>query len=350
MIRVLIGDDSSTVRFLLTKILSADPEIEIVGKARNGREVVELAQILRPDLITMDIRMPVMNGFEATKEIMSNTPCPILVVSSSVNDEDLNIAFNAIHYGALDIIEKPSSTLDSEFEKVGQHIIKKIKVLSGVKVLTRRFNKYDRVISDNQAKITKTHISHIPKIKVIGIVSSTGGPVVLKSILSKLPKNFPIPICIVQHIAHGFGKGLVDWLSESCALDVKFGEHREFLKGGTIYIAKDDYHMEVTEHGYLNMHQEDTRYGLRPCGDIMLSSMGHNIREKSVGIILTGMGSDGAYGMQIIDHEGGMTIAQDEASCLVYGMPKEAVNGGCIRRQMNPDQIVQYLLTLVEPN
>lgn len=346
MIRVLIGEDSSTVRFLLSKILESDPNISVVGQAKNGAEVVDLARVLKPDLITMDIRMPLMNGFEATKEIMSNNPCPILVISSSVNDDDLNIAFNAIHYGALDIVEKPRQELNNSYDSISKRIIRKVKILSEIKVLHRRFSKFDKPFSSIKSTDTIPKLFKSPY-SIVGIVASTGGPIVLKEILSKIPKNFPHPICIVQHIAHGFGKGLVNWLDEFCELTVKFGEDREYLQPGTVYFAPDDYHIEVTEYGTIKIHQEESRFGLRPCGDTLLSSIGFSYKAKGVGIILTGMGSDGAYGMQMLNEFGGMSIAQNEETCMIYGMPKEAITGDCIQKVLSPKDITNFLVNLI---
>ena len=270
------------------------------------------------------------------------------MISSSVNNEDLNIAFNAIHFGDLDIIEKPKGEMDKDYDLVAKDIIDKVKALSEVKLISRRFSNFDTFVSNK--KINKT-IVPIPKKKnkfdLIGIVSSTGGPVVLNEIFSSLPANYPIPIIVVQHIAHGFGQGLVEWLNRNLELNVKFAEDNEYYKAGNIYIAKDDYHTEITTFKAFKLNQNETRYGIRPSGDMLLASLGMTLKDKTLGIVLTGMGNDGSYGMQMMYQFGSMTIAQDEESSLIYGMPKECMQADCVKKQLSIIEIKNYLNSLV---
>lgn len=357
MVKVVIAEDSSTIRYILKKILDSDPKITVVASAKNGIEAVELVAKHKPDLVTMDIRMPLMNGFEATQEIMKTNPTPILVISSSVNSDDLNITFNAIKAGALDIVEKPKGNYSFDFEKISKRLINKVKILSEVKVIRHRGN-FQPKLKDYENKapaptreykrpIVNEHKKKLPEL--IAIVSSTGGPKALLRVLSQLDKNFPIPICVVQHITPGFGQGLITWLNRDCPIEVKFAEEGEKLKAGTVYFAKDDRHLTIKDKS-VKYIDEDAVVGLRPYGNYLLDSIAKDYAADAIGIVLTGMGRDGADGLKKMKDKGAYTIGQDEKSCVVYGMPKEALDIGALSTQMPLDEIAGYLTKMIMVN
>ncbi len=368
MPKILIAEDSPTVTMILQKIFATDDECQVIGAARNGKEAVEKVKLLRPDIVTMDIRMPIMDGFEATKLIMTHYPTPILVISASVGKDDLNIAFNAIRAGALDIVEKPKGNLAMDYEYIGRDLIRKVKILAGVKVFHHMARPKDlgvkksalelrtAVSSSKEAakEITKeTGRSVFPKIsfaskppEIIAIAASTGGPSALLKILKTVPENFSAPIVIVQHICEGFGQGFVDWLNKECSLNVKTAERGERLTAGNVYIAPDGFHLLIDPGKIVRLSKSMPVNGLRPCATLMMESAAHVCGAATVGVILTGMGRDGADGIKAIKEAGGLTIAQSPETCVVFGMPKEAIELGVVDKILAVERIA-YELELI---
>ncbi|MBX7152934.1 chemotaxis-specific protein-glutamate methyltransferase CheB [bacterium] len=377
MIKILIAEDSMTVTMILQKIFASEEEFQVIGTARNGKEAVEKVRLLRPDIVTMDIRMPVMDGFEATKQIMTICPTPILVISASVGKDDLNIAFNAIRAGALDIVEKPKGNLAMDYEYIGRDLIKKIKILSGVKVFhhvssvttrgtekkplepspgkqsarssmtdTREFSKAD-LIKFDRSLYTRI-LRPIRPIELVAVASSTGGPSALLKILKNLPPNFSVPVAIVQHICDGFGQGFVDWLNKECPITVKTAERGETMTAGNVYIAPDGYHMLVDPGKVVRLSKSMPINGLRPCATLMMDSAAKSLGSSVMGVILTGMGRDGADGMKTIKEHGGLTLAQNQESCVVFGMPKEAIELGVVDKVVSIDKMAEELLQVIK--
>ncbi len=391
MVRILIAEDSLTVAMILQKIFATDENCQVIGTARNGKEAVEKVKMLRPDIVTMDIRMPVMDGFEATKQIMMQCPTPILVISASVGKEDLSVAFNAIRAGALDIVEKPKGNLAMDYEYIGKDLIKKVKMLSGVKVFHHMSNSRvrgkeltitnkppmtdtqeikmtpNRMAAVNaceqapgqkeQAKAEKYAIKKqlllsnlIPSkpVELIAIASSTGGPSALLKTLKPLPANFPVPIVIVQHICEGFGQGFVDWLNKECALTVKTADRGEALAPGTAYVAPDGYHTLIDPGPVIRLSKSMPIAGLRPNATLMMESAAKVIKSGTLGVILTGMGRDGADGMKSIKDQGGLTLAQSPETCIVFGMPKEAIEIGSVDKVVSIDKMGYEILSILK--
>lgn len=381
MIKILIAEDSPTVTMILQKIFAADDECQVIGTAKNGKEAVDKVKLLRPDIVTMDIRMPVMDGFEATKQIMTYHPTPILVISASVGKDDLNIAFNAIRAGALDIVEKPKGNLAMDYEYIGRDLIKKVKILSGVKVFHHVSGSSIR--SRSESKVTPTAEASVkptpgslsiktpstremlaadkrlyPKAKapskqaeLVAIASSTGGPSALLKVLKFLPEIFPVPIVVVQHICEGFGQGFVDWLNKECILNVKTAERGEILAAGNIYVAPDGFHLLIDPGKVVRLSKSMPINGLRPCATLMMEAAAKVCGAATIGVILTGMGRDGADGMKAIKEAGGMTIAQSPETCVVFGMPKEAIELGVVDKILPVDRIatdLEYVTKLNE--
>ncbi|MFB3885946.1 MAG: chemotaxis response regulator protein-glutamate methylesterase [Thermodesulfobacteriota bacterium] len=339
-IRVLVVDDSPLMCKIITSILNCDPQILVSGVAMNGKEAVELVPSLRPDIITMDIDMPVMDGFEATKQIMANHPLPILILSSAVFKAGMEKVFKAISHGAVDVIDK--STLEFAGDKVsGEVLITKIKFLNGARVMHPLRGKFR----------SEKPIVHPPgpgeAEKIVALVTSTGGPQALVEILKRLPEDFPCGIVIVQHITNGFLTGLVEWLAKECKIKVKVGEHLEPVRPGVAYIAPDNVHMKVEDGGRIALSNEPACGGHKPSGDVLLESVAKAYGKGSVAAILTGMGRDGAMGMKAIKQCHGKTIAQNEKSCVVFGMPHEAIELNVIDKVLPLERIADEIVYMV---
>jgi len=334
MVRVLVVDDSPTVRELLVRMLQSDAGIHVVGVARDGQEAVALAAQLRPDVITMDIRMPRLDGFQATKRIMQNTPTPIVVVSASVTSEELKITFNAIRAGALTVVEKPSGPAGPAYEAIRDQLVTTVKLMAGVKVIRRWATGMLR--------------SHIPmphrtsadvRTAIVAIAASTGGPGALYQVLREIPADFPVPMLIVQHIARGFGQGMVDWLRGATRLQVETAQTGDTPQVGRILVSPDDSHLGIGADGRVLLRPQAHARELCPSADILFESVARVFGQKALGVIMTGMGRDGVEGLKRLKAAGGRVLAQDERSCVVFGMPKEAITAGVVDQVVSLDQM-----------
>ncbi len=342
MIRVLVVDDSPLMCKLLTTVMNADPQILVVAVANNGKEAVDLVPPLRPDIVTMDMDMPVMDGAEATKQIMAYHPTPILIVSSSVFKLGMEKVFKAISYGALDVIDKSEIEFIGD-KNSGEALVAKIKFLTRVRVTDPSLMKFRPERSVADLKASKKKASD----EIVAIVASTGGPQALLKILQRLPEDFPCGIVIVQHITTGFLSGLVDWLAKECRIRVKIGEDSEEIRPGIAYIAPDNFHMKVKEGGKLSLSDEPANNGHKPSGDVLLESVAKIYGKRSVAAILTGMGRDGAMGMKAVKQSLGMTIAQNEKSCVVFGMPNAAIEMKAIDKVLPLEKIAEEIAFIV---
>lgn len=323
MIRVLIAEDSVTVRELLENVLAADPEIFVAGVATNGLEAVEMTRRLHPDVVTMDINMPVMNGLEATKRIMNESPTPIVIISGSVDVREVSVSMAALQAGALALLEKPPAVGAPEFEQTIRHLVSTVKAMADVKVVQHRRHRHEpptSVLPEAGAPPVRT--------RIVALAASTGGPAALGQVLSSLPADFPVPILVVQHMARGFLGGFASWLSGNCILKVKLAAAGELLKPSTVYIAGDDRHLGVTSDFRVKLDDGKAICGFRPSANYMFASVAAAYGASSVAAILTGMGQDGLEGLRQLRAAGGRIIAQDEASCVVFGMPRAVIEAG----------------------
>lgn len=346
MLRILIVEDSSVVALLLKAIFQQQTDMQVVGHAKNGREGVQLAHDLKPDVITMDIRMPVMDGFEATRMIMEESPIPIVVVSSSVDNEELRITFRAIEEGALAVMEKPRGFSHPDFENIRRDLVDTVRAMAGVKLFKRQ--KLARPVSVNifEAAINQRTRAY----ELLAIGCSTGGPQVLHRIFSLLPTGFPVPIVVTQHISKGFIGGLVAWLTGCTLLNVKLAEQGELLSAGTIYFAPDDKHLLVTrENAGLMVQLDDaaTYNGFRPSVSPMFNSIAQTCKQHAVGLLLTGMGIDGADGLLTLRQAGAHTLVQDQLSAVVYGMPGTAIALDAVDQVVELDKMPAYLSNIM---
>ncbi len=344
MIRVLIVDDSPSAAEFLSNVISSDPEMEIIGVAANGAEGLKMAERLRPDVISMDINMPVMDGFETTRRIMSSCPIPIVIVSSIYNADSVVLAFKAIEAGALDIINKPSASSGSGENRGVRDLLLTLKAMAGVKVIRRSADKIAPLAAERPAiAVTQSQI------KLVCIGASTGGPPVIQEILASLPADFPAPILIVQHITPGFSAGFATWLDNTTSLSVHMASPGELPLPGHVYIASDNLHLELLPDGRLNLTSHPVCNGVRPSVSRLFHSAMAVFRNSALGIILSGMGKDGAEELKLMRDAGAVTIAQDQASSVVFGMPGEAVKLGGATYVLPAYSIAAMIKNLVKP-
>ena len=341
-IRVLLVDDSPIALHIMQRLLSASPGIQVVGTAANGKEALELLPELNPDVICTDLHMPVMDGLEFTRAVMNKYPRPILVVSVSVEPDSSNI-FQMLGAGAVDVYPKPRDILGADQDKLARELSSKIRILAGVHVFRRTAT----------AKTTPPSLPHLKltphaNVRIVAIGASTGGPQALREILSHLPVEFPVPVLCVQHIGGDFLTGLVAWLAEACPLPVRKAVQGEQPRAGMVYFAPEDTHLELDGSGRFSLTQAPPCDGHRPSATVTLRAAARRYGAGTVGVLLTGMGRDGAEGMAEIAAAGGVTIAQDEASSVVYGMPKAAVELGAALHVLPIEQIAQALVALTK--
>ncbi len=343
MIRVLLIDDSPLVLHILQRMLSRFPEIQVVGTAANGREALDLLPALNPDVVCVDLHMPVMDGLEFTRAAMDNYPRPILVVSVSVEPGSPNV-FRLLEAGAVDILPKPRDILGANLDKLANELASKIRILSGVRVFRRHNNASAAKPVPMPAAIPRPQLQ--PRMVVIG--ASTGGPQALREILGSLPATFPLPVVCVQHIGSSFLSEMVMWLAEVCPLPVRKAVHGETPQARTVYFAPEDAHLELDNGGErFALSPAAPLDGHRPSVTVTMRAAARCFGAGAVGVLLTGMGRDGADGMASIAAAGGITIAQDEASSTVYGMPKQAVELGAVQHILPLEQIAPALEALV---
>jgi two-component system chemotaxis response regulator CheB len=337
MIRVLIADDSPTARALLKEILSSDPECQVVGEARDGIEAVELTRQLRPHVVTMDLRMPRLDGFEATKEIMITAPTPIVIVTGSVAIHDVEASMDTLRAGAMALLPKPPGPESPTFEEAAGQLITIVKAMSQVKVVRH----WRSAVADARPRkhpdqgTEGTTFPAAPRRpgagsfgRILTIATSTGGPAALHRLLADLPGDFPVPILVVQHITEGFTPGLADWLNKVSPLHVKVAQQGEMLAPHTVYLAPDDLHLGLSSRSAIALSSAPPVGGFRPSGTFLFESAARAFGSSTVALILTGMGEDGVAGLRTVRQHGGRIIAQDETSCVIFGMPGSAIAAG----------------------
>ena len=345
IIRVLIVDDSKVARLQLKHLLEKDSRIQVLGMVADGKTAIDFIATEKPDVVLMDIHMPGMDGFETTRKIMETKPAPIVICSGTVDPADTVTAFKVLEAGAVACVEKPGGPEHPNYERRVMELRETIRLMSEVKVV-RRWPQARRDLYRSSAPTLPSPVpsSRITKLLCVAIGASTGGPPVLQSILTALPANFPAPILIVQHIAAGFLPGLIDWLNQSTSLAVEMAVHRSVPMAGHVYLAPDDCHLTVDAQGRMILGKEPTENGLRPAVSQLFRSVAACFGSNSIGILLTGMGRDGAAELKLLRQAGAVTVAQNRETSVVHGMPGEAILLGAAEQILSPDEIAQLLL------
>jgi two-component system chemotaxis response regulator CheB len=344
MVKVLIVEDSPVAQEFLTYILSSDPEIQVVGVAKNGAEALAAVGQKKPDVITMDIHMPVMDGFEATRRIMETHPTPIVIVSGSTAANEVSSTFRALEAGALALVLRPPGLNHQQFESASKELIQTVKLMSEVKVVRR----IPSVTSKSQPAprpMPRAQKAEM-EIQAAAIGASTGGPAALLQILSVLPKDLSFPILIVQHIASGFLNGFTEWLSGASRFPVRIASLGDHLIPGQAYVAPDGFHMGVSNAHRILFSDHEPENGLRPSVAYLFRTVAQVFGPHAVGVLLTGMGRDGAEELKTMKEMGAITIAQDEESSVVHGMPGEAIRLNAAMHVIPPEGIAAMLAGL----
>ncbi|MEG3438417.1 chemotaxis-specific protein-glutamate methyltransferase CheB [Pannus brasiliensis CCIBt3594] len=350
-IRVLLVEDSPVATTILTRMISSAEDMKVVGTARTGVDALEMIPKVKPDVICTDLLMPKMNGLELTQNIMERSPKPILVVSACVQDEDKNNVFQLLDAGAVDVFPKPRSGQIEEYEQLTEKLLTKIRVLAGVKVFTKR-NKGATLAIKTQStpvKVTPTaKTGPLPhSIRVVAIGASTGGPQAFQEILHHLPADFPLPILCVQHISKGFLNGFLDWLRQTCRPRIEIAKTGDSPERGTIYFPPERQHLQIDAQGRFYCVDGPLVDGHCPSATVLFQSVAGYYRSTVLGILLSGMGRDGAAGLLTIKQKGGYTIAQNEESSVVFGMPQEAIRLGATKAILSLSEIGPKLLEIM---
>ncbi len=347
MIRILVVDDSATARELIAEILDSDPELSVVGRAKDGQEAVRMTAQLRPDVITMDIHMPGLDGFECTKQIMIECPTPIVIVSASNMVHEVATGMRALRAGALTLIRKPTGPQAPDYERSVSELIETVKAMADVKVV--RHHRGGNSVVVPAAPSSSAESRDPPKARskdisgIIAIAASTGGPPAIQQVLAELPGNFSLPILVVQHMAKGFTAGFTQWLDTSVALRVKLACDGEALQAGTVYIAAEELHLGVTRDRTLQLGSSPPLHGFRPSATHLFTSVAHAYGKAALAIIMTGMGDDGVAGLAEVKQHGGSVLAQDRETSVVFGMPGAALAAGVVDQTVPLDQISKLM-------
>lgn len=337
-VRVLVVEDSPVVQSLLRLIITADPRLEVCAICASGEAAIELLPRLRPDVISMDIRLPGMDGLEATRIIMSRQPTPIVVIADAVEDRSLRISMNALRSGALSVVEKPPGFAHAAHAAIAETIRTQLLIMSEVPVIRQRVATAGAVPLRSRVQLPD---SGPPRIG--GIVTSTGGPPALARLLGDLPADFPIPLLVVQHMGAAFMPGFAAWLDGIVPMTVRIALAGQSPLPGHVYVAPGDRHLTLGPDGVLRLGREAMVHGQRPSGTVLFESLARTCGPRAFGVLLTGMGEDGAKGLSAMRQAGAFTIAEDETTAVVHGMPGAAMRLGAATLALPLDRIAEAL-------
>ncbi|MGB9710034.1 MAG: protein-glutamate methylesterase/protein-glutamine glutaminase [Thermodesulfovibrio sp.] len=351
MIKVLVVDDSAFMRKAITAMLQEDPEIKVIGTARDGVEAVQMVQELKPDIVTLDVEMPRMDGITALKEIMQKCPVPVIMVSS-LTTEGAKVTLEALELGAVDFIPKNLAELSVNIIKIKGMLIDKIKTIGKRGLVKRKpvIKPAEPKIEVPKVEIPKTRITTERKVGIVSIGTSTGGPKALQEIIPKLPKDFPVPVVIAQHMPPNFTKPFAERLDQLSQLSVKEAEEGEPIKPGVVYVAPGRGHMRIKRRGietFVSISEDREEFIYRPSVDVLMMSVAESYPGRTLGVILTGMGNDGAKGCRKIKETGGRVFAQNEESCVVYGMPRAVVEAGLADKVVSLEEMAGEIINAV---
>lgn len=351
-IKVLVVDDSAFMRKVISDMLASSEDIEVIGTAKNGRDGIYKARVLSPDVITLDVEMPIMDGLTALEELLKLTPAPKIIMLSSLTNNGGAATIRALEAGAFDFVQKPaSSIIHINIDDIKEDLIRKIKNSIYSNTLNYSSFRYIAATSEEQRNTQfKANQGSLGKLKhIVTIGTSTGGPRALQEVIPLLPVNLPAAVLIVQHMPPGFTKSLADRLNGLSKINVKEAEQGDLLKPGWAYIAPGDYQMKITKKAgeyRIDINKDPPMSGHRPSVNYMMNSISESGHENIIAVMMTGMGSDGSEGISNIKRIGGSTIAQDEETCVVYGMPKAAVNAGAIDKIVPLHDIAKEIIKL----
>ncbi|WP_395455092.1 chemotaxis-specific protein-glutamate methyltransferase CheB [Azospirillum melinis] len=371
-IRVLVVEDSPVIQQLLSHVISADPRLEVAGIASSGEQALRMIERTAPDVVSLDIRLPGIDGFEVTSRIMRQTPLPIVVVASGVRD--LDIPMRALQAGALAVVEKPGSMARADYQTVAHHLCTQLVIMSQVKVIRHRITargarpgsgmsagvsadapsqdgrSQDNGLSDNRLPAEAVAADGRPRrFRAVGLVASTGGPAALSKILKDMPADFPLPVFVVQHMGAPFMAGFANWLGTVSALPVRLGEAGLTPRPGTVYVAPGDRHLLV-DGATLRLTADPMVCGQRPSGEVLFQSMARAYGASGIGVLLTGMGEDGARGLVDMRTAGAYTIAEHASTAVIHSMPGTAVRLGGAVEELPLDRVAGRLLQLTSDN
>jgi two-component system chemotaxis response regulator CheB len=350
-IRVLIVEDSATMRMLLERIVGADRRLEVAASVATAEEALRVLPAIKPDIISLDIRLPGMNGFEATRRIMAEQPTPIVVVSASVESEELKISMNALAAGALTVVEKPIGETSADYSTLAERLCRQLVIMSDVPVVRQRPPRLPRSTprARHENRLLMSSLAPPPGgYQALGIVASTGGPSAVLTVLQALGANYPLPIMLVQHITSSFLDGFAAWLDDACPLKVVICRDGEWATPGHVYLPHAERHLEIRDWR-LHVTDGPAVSGQKPSGTVLLRSMARSFGRGALAVLLTGMGDDGAEGLKAVHDVGGHTVAEDESTAVVYGMPAVAVRLGAVSEQLPLQQIGCRLREISQP-
>lgn len=352
-IRVLVVDDSAFMRKVLTGLISSDPQLQVCGEARDGRDAITQVEALKPDVISMDINMPHMDGLQATEVIMSSNPHPILIVSSE-SREGAEVTLKALQLGAIDFVPKPSSGIDLDMSSIQDELCRKLKLAAKVRVVrtAARSNGHQKPAGESStpATVQPKRTTAVPtgepggtrgagKFPIVVIASSTGGPATLMKLIPEFPADFPGALIVVQHMPGNFTAQFSKQLADASAIKVKEAEAGEIVVPGQVYVCPGSHHLRISATGRIVLDDGPRISGYRPCADLTLESVVAYCGPYAVAVILTGMGNDGSKGVQLVKTAGGYVIAQDEATAVIFGMPQEAIKTGAVDQVLSLEAI-----------
>jgi two-component system chemotaxis response regulator CheB len=343
-VRVMVVEDSLVVRHLLAHIVSRDPRLQLVSSVESAEEAMVAIPRIRPDVISMDVRLPGMDGLEATRRIMTECPTPIVIVARSVEDSTLRISMNALRAGALSVVEKPLGITSTDYERVADDICTQLLIMSQVPVIRRRMTAPSTIRTVRVAPSSMP--VHREQPRLLGLAASTGGPQALSRLLGFLPKDYSLPILLVQHMGAPFLEGFASWLDSTVDLKVLLAQDGAMPVAGEVYVAPGDRHLRINRDGVLQLGDDTKIDNQRPAATALFQSMADNVGDGGVGVLLTGMGEDGAQGLLRLRQVGGITITEDASTAVVYGMPAAAVRLGASQISLPLDLIGTRLLQL----
>ena len=350
-IRLLVVEDSPSVREFLVYLFASDQEIQVIATASNGEEALDAVKTRKPDVITMDLHMPRMDGYAATRAIMENYPTPIVVVTDSTVSDEMSTTLSALEAGALAVMKRPTGIGHPGHAATARELIQTVKLMSEIKVVKRWAKpKAPAAPAPDTLQPEPPSVAPTPRkhFRLVAIGSSTGGPLVLQQILSHLPKDFPIPIIIVQHIAQGFTEGFVQWLAESSKFAVALAANGIVMMPAHAYIVPNGFQADVDAYARITLKKDAAENGHCPSVSALFRSVANAYGAYAVGILLTGMGKDGAAELGLMHDRGALTIAQDKESSVVHGMPGAAIALGAATHVLGPDKIISVLTGLAK--